>query len=223
MMVSSPRRASSVRQIAASVSGSSALVASSRISTRGLCASARASTTRWRWPPDSLPPRSPTIVSVALRQRRDDVPQACRAQRGFGIGRGQLRIAQRHVVAHRVVQQDRLLRHVADHAAPRAPVDARERQVVDPDFALLRPQQRRDEVDHRRLAGARRADDRRDAARGNREGRIAQDPRVPIPEAHVLEADRLPQHGRRRPAADSRSRSWRPRSPPASTSTRSRS
>jgi hypothetical protein len=47
----------------ASVAASSALVASSRISTGGSLSSARAMARRWRWPPESADPRSPTIVS----------------------------------------------------------------------------------------------------------------------------------------------------------------
>ena len=47
----------------ASTVGSTDDVASSRIRTRGARASARASATRWRWPPESVCPRSPTTVS----------------------------------------------------------------------------------------------------------------------------------------------------------------
>ena len=54
---------SSVRLIAASVVWSSAEVASSSSSTEGLRMMARAMAMRWRWPPDSVSPRSPTMVS----------------------------------------------------------------------------------------------------------------------------------------------------------------
>ena len=47
----------------ASVTESSALVASSRIRIGGFFKSARAIASRWRSPPDSVVPRSPTIVS----------------------------------------------------------------------------------------------------------------------------------------------------------------
>ena len=53
-----------VSWIAASVGPSRALVASSRISTRGLASSARAIPTRWRSPPESFRPRSPTMVDM---------------------------------------------------------------------------------------------------------------------------------------------------------------
>ena len=45
-----------------SLSVSSALVASSRIRIGAFLSSARAIATRWRWPPDSITPFSPTIV-----------------------------------------------------------------------------------------------------------------------------------------------------------------
>ena len=54
---------SSVRLIAASVVWSSAEVASSSSSTEGSRTIARAIAMRWRWPPDSVSPRSPTEVS----------------------------------------------------------------------------------------------------------------------------------------------------------------
>ena len=54
---------SSERWIAASVSLSTAEVASSRTKMEGSRTSARAIVSRWRWPPDSRTPRSPTCVS----------------------------------------------------------------------------------------------------------------------------------------------------------------
>jgi hypothetical protein len=49
--------------ITRSDSKSSALVASSKIRMRGLPMSARAIAMRWRWPPESVAPCSPTRVS----------------------------------------------------------------------------------------------------------------------------------------------------------------
>ena len=49
--------------MAASVSLSTALVASSRTSTAGSRSSARARASRWRWPPERVTPRSPTHAS----------------------------------------------------------------------------------------------------------------------------------------------------------------
>ena len=50
-------------RIRASVVASTEAVASSRIRIRGSTASARAIARRWRWPPESVIPRSPMIVS----------------------------------------------------------------------------------------------------------------------------------------------------------------
>ncbi len=49
--------------MAASTRASTALVASSRTRIRGSARMARARAIRWRWPPDSVSPRSPTTVS----------------------------------------------------------------------------------------------------------------------------------------------------------------
>ena len=49
--------------IIASLSLSRLEVASSRIRIDGSARIARAIATRWRWPPESFTPRSPTIVS----------------------------------------------------------------------------------------------------------------------------------------------------------------
>ncbi len=64
--ISAVRPASTSRsppKIVSSVLESTALVASSRSSTRGSMSTARASAIRCRWPPERLSPRSPTVVS----------------------------------------------------------------------------------------------------------------------------------------------------------------
>ena len=64
MSVVRPRITScSARLILASVVASTDAVASSRIRTRGSISSARAIAMRWRWPPESVSPRSPIWVS----------------------------------------------------------------------------------------------------------------------------------------------------------------
>ena len=50
-------------RICASVVASTEAVASSRTRTRGSTRMARAIATRWRWPPESVIPRSPITVS----------------------------------------------------------------------------------------------------------------------------------------------------------------
>src|SRR5712691_6913823 len=63
MTVVLPRSRSRTAQTARSLSWSSALVASSRINKVGLRNNARAKTSRWRSPPESRLPRSPTTVA----------------------------------------------------------------------------------------------------------------------------------------------------------------
>ena len=64
MIVVRPRIASRrPTRILASVVASTDAVASSRIRMRGSTTSARAIATRWRWPPESVMPRSPITVS----------------------------------------------------------------------------------------------------------------------------------------------------------------
>ena len=64
MKVARPRIASrSPRLISVSVWASTEEVASSRMRMRGSASRARAMATRWRCPPESVSPRSPTTVS----------------------------------------------------------------------------------------------------------------------------------------------------------------
>ncbi len=53
----------SATRMRASVVASTDAVASSRIRMRGSATSARAIAMRWRWPPESVSPRSPMTVS----------------------------------------------------------------------------------------------------------------------------------------------------------------
>jgi hypothetical protein len=65
-------------QIISSLSLSSDDVASSRMRMRGSASRARAIDTRWRWPPESLMPRSPTTVSYPCGKRRMNSSQWAR-------------------------------------------------------------------------------------------------------------------------------------------------
>src|SRR6185437_15043823 len=116
-MVSPARRPCNVWQIAASVCGSSELVTSSRISSLGRRAKALAIAIRCRWPPESAVPRS--------------------AKRSLDIGLIHLGIAKRHVPQDRFVQQERFLRHVADHPAPLPEVNLLQWHIVNQNFASL--------------------------------------------------------------------------------------
>ena len=97
-------------RIAASTRGSTADVASSRTSRRGRRTTARASAMRWRWPPDSEAPRSPTRVSSPSGSAATK-PSACASRSAAHTASSSIVGAQRDVAAHGVVEQERLLRH----------------------------------------------------------------------------------------------------------------
>ncbi|MNI67815.1 hypothetical protein D3C73_1234680 [compost metagenome] len=65
-------RVSRLSWIAASTSESSADVASSMIRMGAFLSSTRAIAMRWRWPPESLTPRSPTCASKPVRPWASD-------------------------------------------------------------------------------------------------------------------------------------------------------
>ena len=97
--------------------GSSALVGSSRTSTCGRAASARARQTRCCWPPETASARGPTIVSYRLRPA-DHVVVDARQARG-ALHRLVVDVAEvADVLGHRGVDQARLLRHVGDQPVP---------------------------------------------------------------------------------------------------------
>ena len=78
---------------------------------------------RWRWPPDSNVPRSPTTLSTPSRQLRNEVPGAGQFQSGLGIFALEARITQRNVVQNRIVQQQIFLRDVTDTMPPQVYVE----------------------------------------------------------------------------------------------------
>ncbi len=66
---------------------------------------------RWRWPPESLTPRSPTMVVHAFRQRVDE-RQALRRRGGLEhLLVGRLGAAVADVLRQRAVEQGGVLRH----------------------------------------------------------------------------------------------------------------
>ena len=166
-------------------------VASSRIRIGASFRIARAIAMRWRWPPDSRTPFSPTAVSKPCGSARMK-SSACAAAAARSI-------ASRGVLGHRavgdvrgdrVVEQQHVLRHQRDLRA-----QARERQrrdvvAVDEQAARRRLVEARDQVDERRLAAARRADQRDGLAGRDRERdvgeRLALGARVA--QRHALEA-----------------------------------
>ena len=76
-----PSAASSAVCTSVSLSASSDEVASSSSSSGASRRIARAMAMRWRWPPDSVTPRSPTCVSIALRQAVDELGRRAPARR----------------------------------------------------------------------------------------------------------------------------------------------
>ena len=139
--VESPPRWRIAARMRASTSGSTAEVASSSTSRRGRRTSARASESRWRWPPDRVVPRSPSRLSSPSRQRGDEAVGLGGAQ-----GRPHLLVgdvgAQGDVAAHRVVEEERALRHQRRRGSASCPAgEVAQVVAVDADGARLRVDQ----------------------------------------------------------------------------------
>jgi hypothetical protein len=69
-----------------SLSESSALVASSSSRIGAWRRMARAIATRWRWPPDGLIPRAPTVVSRPVGQGLGELGDVCRLRGTVDFG-----------------------------------------------------------------------------------------------------------------------------------------
>ena len=108
-----------------SVRVSSAEVASSNSRIGGRLRMVRAIATRWRSPPESLRPRSPTRGLVAVRQGHDEVVDARELRGRLDLRRRRVGPAVRDVVVDRVVEQHRVLRDDADRARRLACVTSR--------------------------------------------------------------------------------------------------
>ena len=107
-------------RMAASTRGSTALVASSSTSSRGRPASARARVSRWRCPPESEVPRSPTAVSSPSGSAATK-PSACgQPQRRPDVVVVDARPVEGDVGPDRVVEDERHLRHQRDGVGQRA-------------------------------------------------------------------------------------------------------
>ncbi len=182
---------SSAAWISRSDSVSSAEVASSRIRIGASFRIARAIAIRWRWPPESRIPRSPTTVSKPLRLQSDEL------QRVRGLGRALDRLSARppssvrDVRGDRVVEQDDLLAHQRDLAPQVDEADVREVLPVEQHAPFARHVEARDQVDERRLAAARRPDQRHGFARRDVEVEVGERGATVFRVAlgHVLEAD----------------------------------
>jgi hypothetical protein len=140
---------------------SSAEVASSRIRTGASLYIARAIARRWRWPPDSWLPLWPITVSRPCGRRRRS-PAGWRAQRTArtrGLARCRPRCAQRHVGGDAVVEQHHVLADQRELPAQRRRMSQSAQGVaVEQHQARGGLDEARQQVDQRRLAGARGAD-----------------------------------------------------------------
>ena len=71
---------------------------------------------RWRWPPESWLPVSPTRVSIAVRKARDELVRRRQLCRRFD---NVARAAIGDIGGDRVIEQRRILRHERDLVAQR--------------------------------------------------------------------------------------------------------
>jgi len=135
-----------------SVVASSALVASSRIRMGGFFTNARAIERRWRSPPESIRPRSPTLAAkpsglASMKSSACAFAAAARISSSVASGR-----PTRKVLADRAVEQQHLLEHHADVSAQRRKLQAAISIAVDLDRARLRIEHAVQERERRRLA-----------------------------------------------------------------------
>ena len=121
----------------ASLSASSALVASSRISTGGSISSARAMARRCRCPPERLAAPSSSIRVVAARQALDELLGARELRGAHDVYEARIRPGHRDVVADRAGEEEVLLRHDADVLTQVHEIDLAQIHAVDLDHALI--------------------------------------------------------------------------------------
>ena len=138
----------------ASLSGSSALVASSKISSCGLVMSARAMARRCLCPPERLEAFSSSIVSKPRgRRSMNSSAPAMRAAVG-DLLEGRVGLRRGDVLAHRAAKQEAVLQHDADALAQMRRGRSRGCQAVDAHEPLLDRVEALDQPGHRRLARA---------------------------------------------------------------------
>ena len=87
----------------------------------------------------------------------------------------------------KTMQQQRLLRHVADLPPPTANVQLTHRHAIDQHLALSGTLQTHDQIEHGGLAGARRADQRGQTARRNLDADVFQHPSLLVCKADTME------------------------------------
>ena len=110
--------------------------------------------TRWRWPPESFTPRSPTMVSYFFS--KPSANSSTRAMRHAsricsfgGIGPGE-----RHVLPNGSIEQERFLQDDAELRAIGVQADGGKIDAIHQHGSRLRPVKRGDQTDDGGLAGA---------------------------------------------------------------------
>ena len=90
----------------------------------------------------------------SLRQLRDELPRHRRLQSGNQRFVRRAGMEPRQILAHRRVQNQRILRHISRLPAPRTKSFLRQRLAVHENLALLRKQKAQQQIDRRRLPRA---------------------------------------------------------------------
>ncbi len=162
---------------------SSAPKGSSSSSTSGSTASARASAIRCRWPPDSCAGYRSPNCSIWTRWSSSETRRCDLGLRPLADGQ-----PEGHVVAHRHVLEGRVvLEHEAD--APLLGRHPRDVAVAQPDRPLVGRLETRDDPQERRLAAARRTQERRQLAVGDVQGDAVERDEGPEPLDQSLNPD----------------------------------
>ena len=141
------------RRIVSSDSLSSAEVASSNSSSGASFRNARAIAMRWRWPPDSFTPRSPTMVAMPLgRASMKSHRAAAAACQHFLVGGARPPVAD--VLHDRAMEHRDVLRHDGDRGAQALLRYARDVLPVDQDASMLHVVEALQQRKQRRLPAA---------------------------------------------------------------------
>ena len=176
---------------------SRALVASSKSSMRGLDAIARAIINLWRWPPEIVEAPSPRKVNIPMGIISMSSVEPGHARRFPGLVHRELGDA-RDVLVDGARHQPAVLEHHPHLAAHRLDVELGEVVVVEVDGAGLGLLEAQQLPEQRRLAGARRADDRDELAGLGPQGNVVEHERAVwvVAERDVVDLYPAPQFAR---------------------------
>ena len=156
--------------IFSSVRVSMELVASSKISIGGSASMSRAMQSSCRCPGGESCARVGQGRIIALRQARDEAVGMRSLRRGLDLGLRGIRPCQRDVLAHRAGLEPGVLQDHAEVLPEAVARDAADVVSVDGDRAAVHVVEAHEQIDERRLAAARRADDGDALARAGRRG-----------------------------------------------------